>query len=147
MIEYQREKLKTFIRDVHSLAQEHFKETWAFEKKSRGVNWGLFQKLEESDALYIVTAREYEKLIGYFSVVVAPSLHSKGVVQAESTSIYTDSIYRKEGVGGKLIRTMIDIITPRVNILCLSMKADKPFTALVESSGFVLTDLVYTKEL
>ena len=50
------------------------------------------------------TARDSGKLIGYFSVVIGPNLHSKGKLVVSNDIIYLHKDYRKGLIGVKLFK-------------------------------------------
>lgn len=97
---YQQESLVTVIKDVVELARldweeiNHDKETHPFDP-----DWDLYELLEDSGSLLIFTVRDSGKLVGYFSVVKSPSLHSKGNFIFSNDVIYLHKDYRKGRVG------------------------------------------------
>lgn len=105
MITYQQEALVSVVRDVTELARldweeiNHDDEAYPFDP-----DWDLYEILEGSGALSIFTARDDGKLVGYFSVVKSPSLHSKGKFIFCNDVIYLHKDYRKGFVGVRLFK-------------------------------------------
>ena len=105
MITYQQESVVTVINDVTDLARfdwdeiSHDKDAYPFDP-----NWDLYKSLEDNNALFIFTARDKGKLVGYFSVVKTPSLHSRGKFIFCNDVIYLHREHRRGFVGVKLFR-------------------------------------------
>ena len=104
-ITYQQEPLFKVVPDVIELAyldweeMYHDKESYPFDP-----DWDLYYLLEDSGALLVFTARDSGKLIGYFSVVIGPNLHSKGKFVVSNDIIYLHKDYRKGLIGVKLFK-------------------------------------------
>ena len=104
-ITYQQEPLFKVEPDIMALAyldweeMYHDKEAYPFDP-----DWDLYYLLEESGSLFVYTARDSGKLVGYFSVVVGPNLHSKGKVVVSNDIIYLHKDYRKGLIGVKLFK-------------------------------------------
>ena len=111
MITYQQEALVSVVRDVTELARldweeiNHDNEAYPFDP-----DWDLYEILEDSGALSIFTARDDGKLVGYFSVVKSPSLHSKGKFISCNDVIYLHKDYRKGFVGVRLFKFVEDCL-------------------------------------
>jgi GNAT superfamily N-acetyltransferase len=67
-------------------------------------DWELYQIIEDNGSLRVFTARDDNKLVGYFTVVSSPSLHSKGKLIASNDVIFLHPAYRKGFVGVKLFK-------------------------------------------
>lgn len=111
MITYQQEALVSVIKDVTELARldweeiNHDKEAYPFDP-----DWSLYELLEDTASLFIFTARDKGKLVGYFSVVKSPSLHSKGKFLFCNDVIYLHKDYRKGFVGVRLFKFVEDCL-------------------------------------
>jgi GNAT superfamily N-acetyltransferase len=105
MITYQQEPLCKFIPDVNYLVDLDWKEVGRPEAGYHlEPDWDLYQILESSGSLKVFTARSDGKLIGYFTVVISPSLHSKGNFVVSNDAIFLDPNYRSGLVGVKLFQ-------------------------------------------
>ena len=104
-ITYQQEPLFKVEPDITELAYLDWEEMY-HDKGSYPFDpdWDLYYLLEESGSLLIFTARDSGKLIGYFSVMIGPSLHSKGKLVVSNDIIYLHKDYRKGLTGVKLFK-------------------------------------------
>ena len=104
-ITYQQEPLFKVVPDVMDLAYLDWEEMY-HDKGSYPFDpdWDLYYLLEESGSLLLFTARDSGKLIGYFSVIIGPSLHSKGKLVVSNDIIYLHKNYRKGLIGVKLFK-------------------------------------------
>lgn len=67
-------------------------------------DWDAYQTIEDSGCLRIFTARSDGVLVGYFVVLLMPSLHSKGLMQATADVIFLRKEYRKGFTGYRLFK-------------------------------------------
>jgi len=110
-ITYQQEPLFKVVPDVIDLAyldweeMYHDKEAYPFDP-----DWDLYYLLEDNGNLLVFTARDSGKLIGYFSVIIGPSLHSKGKFVVSNDIIYLHRDYRKGLIGVKLFKFSEDCL-------------------------------------
>lgn len=104
-VTYKQEPLASVIKDVIELARldweeiNHDNEAYPFNP-----DWDLYEALEDRGALMIFTARDNDKLVGYFTVVKSPNPHSKGRFVVCNDVIYLHKDYRKGLVGLNLFR-------------------------------------------
>ena len=75
-MKYQQEFLATVEDDIRPLIQKHWEDI-ALNKDKIKLNpdWDAYHTLEQAGVLKIFTAREGDKLVGYFVVVVQRNLH------------------------------------------------------------------------
>lgn len=99
-ITYQQEPLFKVLPDLEDLARQDWEEMY-HDKDNFPFNpdWELYQKLEDAGIFLIFTVRSDEQIVGYFSVIVGPSLHSKGNLVISNDVIYLHPDYRKGGIG------------------------------------------------
>lgn len=111
MITYQQEPLCKFIPDVNSLVALDWEEVGRPEiGYSLEPDWDLYRLLEDSGSLKVFTVRSEGNLIGYFTVVISPSLHSKGNFVVSNDAIFLRPDYRNSSVGIKLFKFVEDCI-------------------------------------
>ncbi len=147
MIKYQQEFLLTARPDAQRLLEAHWEEI-ALNKGKIALNpdWDAYEALEEAGKLLIFTAREDNKLIGYFVVLVGVNLHYKDHVFATNDILYLDKDYRKGRIGLKLIKFAEKCLKDDgVSVLTINTKVHKPFDTLMEYLGFNLIERVYSK--
>ena len=110
-ITYQQEFLVTVRKDVVDLAKadweeiNHDDDAYPFDP-----DWDLYSLLEENGSLMIFTARLESVLVGYFSVVKSPSLHSKGKFVLCNDVIYLHKDHRKGRAGIGLFKFVEDCL-------------------------------------
>ncbi len=108
---YQQESLVTVKKDVIELARadweeiNHDDEAYPFDP-----DWDLYGLLEDNGSLMIFTARVDGSLVGYFSVVKSPSLHSKGKFVLCNDVIYLHKDHRKGRTGIGLFKFVEDCL-------------------------------------
>ena len=147
MITYQQEFLATARPDAQKLLEAHWEEI-ALNKGKIALNpdWEAYEALEGSGKLKIFTARDDDRLIGYFVVIVGVNLHYKDHVFAVNDILYLDKEHRKGRTGLKLIKFAEKCLKEDgVSVLSINTKVHKPFDSLMEYMGFNLIERVYSK--
>ena len=104
-VSYQQEFLSEVEDDIKPL----LKRDWLEIEHSKSVrsldpDWEAYYRAENSDMLRVFTVRDDTILVGYFVVLLIPSLHNKGLVQGIVDIIYLDKEYRKGFTGYKLFK-------------------------------------------
>jgi GNAT superfamily N-acetyltransferase len=147
MITYQQEFLATARPDAQKLLEDHWEEI-ALNKGKIALNpdWEAYEALESSGKLKIFTARDDDRLIGYFVVIVGINLHYKDHVFAVNDILYLSKEHRKGRTGLKLIKFAEKYLKEDgVSVLSINTKVHKPFDSLMEYMGFNLIERVYSK--
>lgn len=108
-----------------------------------------YAKLDEQRILHLVTARDGEKLAGYFLVFVTPNAHYEGVGDMAFTDMYyVLPQYRRGNIGLRLFAFMEETLRKRGAVkFYTSHKIHHDRSALLKLRGFVATDIVYSKVL
>jgi GNAT superfamily N-acetyltransferase len=144
---YQQEFLVQVKDDIRPLLEEHWHEI-ALNKDKIKLNpdWEMYEHLEDQGHLKIFTAREEDKLAGYFVVVTSYSLHYKDHVFATNDVLFLHPDYRKGRTGIKLIQFAEKCLKQDgVSVLFVNTKVHKPFDILMEFLGFNLIERSYSK--
>ena len=68
------------------------------------LDWDLYRTLENNGNLKVFTVRSDGLLIGYFTIVISPSLHSKNSFVVSNDAIFLRPDYRNSGIGIKLFK-------------------------------------------
>jgi len=105
MVTYQQEFLSQVKDDIVPLLMLDWQEI-EHRKSIRKLDpdWDAYYGLEDAGILRIFTARDGEKLIGYFVSTMTPSLHCKGVIQALADVIFLLPEYRRGMTALKLFK-------------------------------------------
>lgn len=109
-------------------------------------DWEVYSFLETHNLLRLYTARDKNKLVGYFCVTMGVSLHHKDHKFAISDVIYLKPESRNGMTAYKLIsyaeKNLNEI---GVSVLTVNTKVKKPFDKLLDRMGFKLDEKQYTK--
>jgi|TARA_R110000772_G_scaffold227180_1_gene337831 GNAT superfamily N-acetyltransferase len=144
---YKRESFYKVKEEVDELFLKHWEEI-ALNKDKMKLNpdWDYYELLNSAGYLGVYTVRHYDKLVGYFIVIVKSHPHYKDNLVAVNDIIYIDPDYRKGLVGYRLIKFVEDSLKDLgVDLLVINTKAHKPFDPLLERLNFELAERVYTK--
>ena len=147
MTVYQQEFLSTARPDAQELLKDHWEEI-ALNKEKIALNpdWEAYEKLEDDGKLKVFTARDNNKLIGYFVVIVGVNPHYKDHLFAINDIIYLDKDYRKGFTGIKIIKFAEKCLKEDgVSVLSINTKVHKPFDRVMVYLGFRPIERVYSK--
>jgi L-amino acid N-acyltransferase YncA len=107
-----------------------------------------FQAIEDEDILTVVTVRKEGKLVGYFFLLIYPSLHFKGVLTASADLYHVTKDERGSGIGKALFEYAINICKDKdVKRMLVGEKTESPHSKLIESFGFTRIEQFYHKVL
>lgn len=146
-VNYQQEFLVQVENDIRPLLEEHWQEIALNRDKIKlNPDWEMYHYLESKDLLKIFTAREGDKLVGYFVVVTSYNLHYKDHIFAVNDVIYLHPDYRKGRTGIKLIQFAEKCLQQDgVSVLTINTKVHRPFDVVMKFLGFGLIERVYSK--
>ena len=81
-VSYQQEFLSEVEDDIKPLLERDWLEIEHSKSvRSLDPDWEAYYRAENSDMLRVFTVRDDTILVGYFVVLLIPSLHNKGLVQ------------------------------------------------------------------
>jgi GNAT superfamily N-acetyltransferase len=110
-VTFQIEAARTFYRDAVPLFAEHLAQTEQAPDEYARKNVPLIIRLDDLGALQILTARVNGRMFGYLMTVVAPSLDSPDIIQAEHTIFFASPAIR--GLGMRLQRAALEALRAR----------------------------------
>ena len=148
-LEYKQEFLSTCYEDMQSLLKIHWEEI-ALNQDAIKLNPCIekYEECEKSGYLKIFTARDADKLVGYFALIVQPSLHYQDHIFATTDVIFLHPDYRKGRSGMKLIQFGLECLAQdSVSMVFINTKIHRPFDPLLKSLGFSHIENVYAKRL
>ena len=148
MITFQEETLAQIrdkeFEDILKLHSEELTE-FAFQLNP---DWKVYQLLEDTGALHIVTARDNEKLIGYHVSFIMTHHHYMDALVAENDLYYILPEYRKGWLGYKFLKKVIQFLKRRnVNIVSHNMKVSHSYLPLTKRLGFRLMEYKLVMEV
>lgn len=148
-ITYQQEFLYKVVDDVKPLLEqdwqeiEHNKDLLPLDP-----DWDAYETLEQQGMLQIYTVRDSGKLVGYFPVVIFPSLHSKGRMLVANDVIYLHKDYRKGSVGTRLFKFVEKCLKEDgYKVLYVTTTEQYPIDPLMKRLGYNKTETKFEKVL
>ena len=148
-IKYQQEFLATVKDEIVPLLNSHWEEI-ALNKDKIKLNpdWDAYDNLEQVDKLKIFTARDDNKLVGYFVVIVGVNIHYKDHLFASNDIIYLSPEHRKGFTGIRLIKFAEKCLKQDgISVLTINTKVHQPFDKLMDFLKFRKIERVYSKYL
>ena len=148
-LKYQQEFLKTFIPDASDLIKRDWLEVQHNANTTKlDPDWGIYKSLEEQGLLYVFTCRDDNKLVGYFTALIVPNLHSKGSFKVMNDAIFLDKPYRKGFAGVRLIKFAEDCIKQDGHsTLLINTTELNPIDKLMDRLGYTKVVTSFEKEL
>lgn len=110
-VTFQVEPFRQFYADAEPLFREHLVQTGQSPEDHAAKNLPLLEKLDDLGVLQCLTARSNGRMFGYLMSVVAPSLDSPDVIQAEHTIFYASP--EISGLGMRLQRAALEALKAR----------------------------------
>jgi hypothetical protein len=146
-ITYQVEPLVGILEELKPILQAHWEEIALYKDKiPLDPDYDKYLELNESGAIRVVTARDGEKLIGYFISTIQPHLHYQQDIYAINDILYLDETYRGSDTAlGLFMFAEEDLKALGVSVMIISMKVAKPFDALCEALGHTCVERTYSK--
>jgi len=141
LITFQEETLsQSLIEEGEDILKLHSEELSEFSFKLN-PDWKVYQQLEDMNTLHIVTARDDDKLIGYYVSIIYTHQHYMGTVVAENDLHYLLPEYRKGWLGYKFLKQVIQFLKERnVDVITHSMTVRHSYLPIVERLGFRLVE-------
>ena len=148
MITFQEETLEQIHdEEFEDMLKLHSEELTEFSFQLN-PDWKLYQKLADMNALHIVTARDNEKLVGYYVSFIITHHHYKDALVAENDLHYILPEYRKGWLGYKFLKAVITFLKIcNVNIISHNMKISHSYLPLTERLGFRLMEYKLVMEV
>lgn len=148
-LSYQQEFLSQVEDDIKPLLEkdwleiEHSKHTRVLDP-----DWEAYYKVESSDMLRIFTVRDDNLLVGYFVVLLIPSLHNKGLVQGVVDIIYLDKEYRKGFTGYKLFKFSEKCLREdNIKVMHVTTTEINPIDPILDRLGYSKIETKFEKVL
>ena len=148
-VRYQQEFLASVYIEIQQLLDLHWQDIALNQDKIKlNPDWDRYEEAEKRDELKIFTARQDEKLVGYFVCLVQVSLHYKDHKFAHNDVLYLHPDYRKGLAGWRLMKFAQNCLSEDdVSLLMVNTKIHKPFDVLLKRLGYNHVENVYSKVL
>ena len=148
MIELKIESIQSVIDEGLELINQHWDEV-AFCKDKVPVdpNWEGFKEIERKESLFVMTARDEGRLIGYAVFVLHSLMHYKTCWAASNDAIFVDKDYRsKSSVGLRLIKTCEKELKNRgIHRIFWHVKPTNDWTPVLKRMGYTVEDVIMGK--
>ena len=109
------------------------------------VDFDKYIKMGELGIHFIVVAYTNESLVGYNSIFISPSAHTKELTSLTDT-IFIHKDYRKLGVGSKMIALAeCESVERGAKHMMVTFKNDHPHPEIVKELGFFSYETIYAK--
>mgnify|MGYP001174701679 FL=1 len=146
-MEYAHESFTQVKDEIKPLIEEHWEEI-ALNQDVIKLNpdWEAYAALDTAGKLRVYTARKNGELLGYFVLIVGPSLHYKDHVFANNDIIFLRADVREGFTGIKLIKYAVECLEREgVRQININTKIHQPFDRILERQGFENIERVYAK--
>lgn len=143
MITFQIEKFKDCFPEAAPLLEAHYQEIATHkEHKVLDPDFERYYNLEDNDMLRIVTARDDDKLVGYYVSMIISHLHYSQCVYAMNDILYVDPAYRGTSLAYRLFKYALKDLkeNTKANMVLIHMKTKHPFRKLLQKFGFEQTE-------
>lgn len=137
------------IQEISFLTQLSWKETNCSPYADYDPDWEEYTSLNEMNLLRLFTVRSEEnELVGYITFLVAPTIHSKGVIHALHDSMYILKQHRKNGTAKNLIEYVEkELKQSNVIMMMITVMTHRDFSPTLKELGFVKADTSYIKRM
>lgn len=148
-ITYQVESLSAVRPEVTDLISLHWEEIAQFKDVQKlDPDWEQYDLLEQKGRLWIMTARDDGKLVGYIAMLMGYHLHYRKLLTAVDDLHFIHPDYRKGLTGYRLLAMTVKVMRGKgVRFIAFRTKAFADHGALFERLGFQKHDVVYAGPL
>jgi len=149
-MKFQREiATSRLFEELAHLFEKHYLEISANLDIKLELHVERYLLIENAGGLRMFIARnENDEAIGYAWFFVSHNLHYRESLQAVQDVIYLDRSYRGTGLGKEFIQWCDDQLkTEGCQLVYHHIKARHNFGPMLESIGYKLVDLIYSKRL
>jgi hypothetical protein len=146
VITYQVEPWAAYFADCQTLWVEHYSEIAGDkERMPMRPDVVLFEQLDRSGQLQIITARDAGKMVGYMLFIVRPHPHYADVLCGFEDAYFMAMASRKGTAGVRLIRESIAVLKRRgVKRVFIHTKKAKDLGRILVFLGLSHSDEIYS---
>lgn len=145
MVEFAVEKIGVLWQNM-DVVQAHYEESAQFKQVQKlDPDFEAYDRAEQADKLWVMTARDGEKLVGYIVMLLSADMHYRKMRRATEDIHFILPEYRKGLTGYRMLsETKRAMQEKGVHTVTFRTKAEASHGVLFERLGGVLHDLVYT---
>lgn len=136
------ELTNSLIEEIAPLLINHWHET-AHHKDEIPLDpdYLTYLKMQEHGCLLVTTARDNEKIVGYFTNIFTPHLHHKNHIMSSADIFYIDPDYRNKNVFAGLFKFTLEELKSRsVSVVNMHTRNTHDFSRFLENMGFTFIE-------
>lgn len=136
------EQASVVFEEFQELFDAHYLEIFG---KSVPVKRDSFVQIEKIGSLFLLTARDDGKAVGYYAISALPSMYNREITEASEIGIYIDPDYRNKGI----TTTMTEVMDKNLKINNVhSVFVSYPReTSIPIKAGYKLKEITYERTL
>lgn len=144
MLKFRVERFTEIAHELPPLFQRHFDEI-AHDKEEIPLapDWAHYAEIDKTGQLFVLTARDGGRLVGYFFAIVGKGLHNARSIMARTDMYYLLPEYRKGRNGYTLIKTAVEKMS--FDKMSIATKLDHDQGAIFRRLGFRPAETVWTR--
>jgi len=148
VIRIQQEFLIKVEKDIKPLILQHNQEVAYRGNPPLDPDWDTYFQIESQDKLRVFTARDDNKLVGYFVFILLDSLHYKGLKIAYHDLLFVLPEYRSHKIVIDLFQFAEKYLEEDgIDHILFNSTTIKPLDKLLERFGFTHTESVFIKKI
>jgi hypothetical protein len=147
MIQYAEERFSDVKDEIAQLIHEHWLYVSGGEGPELDIDWPLFQRYEESDALHTLTVRSDNQLVGYIIFVLWKAPHYQ-VLLAHDDAFFLKEEFRKGTTGIKMF-VEAEKMLKKYDVYCVIYheKTRVPMGKIFKYLGYQAREVLWMKEI
>ena len=147
MISYQEESFYDVIDEIKPLLEKHWEEIAIYKDKIKlNPNYDQYKVLQDNGMMHIATARDDEKLVGYFITFIVPNLHYQHIKTASNDILFLAPEYRKTLVGYGMIKFAVQKLSEMdIDIISIHEKKEHSLAPVMKRLKFEHKENTYMK--
>ena len=147
MITFQEEALTECLEEMKPLFEEHWDEIDIHKDKIKlNPDYDKYLTLDAIGMLHVLTARDDDKIIGYFISFIQSNMHYKDYTFALNDVLFIHPDYRKGSVGYKLFKKAeVSLKELGVEVLMIQSKVKHDFKSIMDKLDFERVEYTYSK--
>jgi GNAT superfamily N-acetyltransferase len=112
------------------------------------VNYPAYRNAAASGGLVVVVVKDEGKIVGYWTLLVAPLLHNLGLRAAHTDMVFVHPLWRSRGAFAKLYEMVEKTLLDKgVDVWFVGAKVKSQFGKILSRKGFVAEETAYMKRM
>ena len=145
-VSFRSEKIKDAIGEAKPLLQLHYDELAHYKDIPLNPNYEEYLLSEQLGNTRSFSVREGKELIGYAVFYIRPHKHYRSLLLSSLDVMFIKK--EKRGIGRSFIKFCEQMLKDEgIMVIAISIHAKHNFGKMLESIGYELTDLTFTKRI